>query len=253
MSPETTPKLRAILVDDEHLARRYLRQLLEAHPDVEIVAECADGFEAVKAVDDHRPDLVFLDIQMPKLDGFEVLELIHHPVSVIFATAYDQYALKAFDAHAVDYLLKPFSPQRLEESLLKVKRLHGSRAVAPEVASLRNDARPEGAYLERVVIKDGAKIVFVPVEDIDYISAEDDYVSVHSRDNSWLKHATISGLEDALNPAQFVRIHRSTLVRVDRIQRIERETKDRYVALLKSGTQLAISRSGHKRLKKLFR
>lgn len=246
MSGERRP-IRAIVVDDETLAREYLLDLLEAHPEVEVVAECANGFEAVKAVTEHEPDLLFLDIQMPKLNGFEVLELLEQDVDVVFITAYDQYALKAFDAHALDYLLKPFSPERLAAAIDNVYRRRGERM--PKIDSLRQESSPDDTYLKRVVVRDGARVVIIRVEEIDFVQAEDDYVAIHAVGQSHLKHQTLASLCDALDPARFVRIHRSTLVNIERIDRIELEAKDRYIAILKDGTLLNISRSGHKRLK----
>lgn len=237
--------IRAIIVDDEPLARQVLRELLDDHPEVEVVAECKNGFEAVKAVSDLPVDLLFLDIQMPKLDGFEVLELLDRPVPTIFVTAYDEYAVKAFDAHAVDYLLKPYTSERLAEAISRVE----GRTPPPDIAAA---ARPEDAYLTRIVIKDGADIVIVPEADVDYIQAEDDYVSVHTKGRSHLKHQTMASLETSLDPAHFVRIHRSAIVRLDRVKRIELLAKDRYVAILSDGTVLPISRSGHKRLKSVL-
>jgi two-component system LytT family response regulator len=239
--------ISAIVVDDEKLARKYLGEMLRVHPDVRVVAECKNGFEAVKAVAEHNPDLLFLDIQMPKLDGFEVLELIDEGPAVVFVTAYDQYALKAFDAHAVDYLLKPFSPERLAEALAKVRRNLGRGL--PPVSELRRAARSEEGPLRRIVVRDGASVTIVADREIDYVKAEDDYIALHTGGRSLLKHQTISGLEQELDPEMFVRIHRSTIVNVERIDRIELMAKDRYVACLEDGTQLGISRSGHKRLK----
>jgi len=234
--------IRAIIVDDEPLARQVLRELLDDHPEVEVLAECKNGFEAVKAVSELPVDLLFLDIQMPKLDGFEVLELLDRPVPTIFVTAYDEYAVKAFDAHAVDYLLKPYTPERLAEAISRVE----GRIPPPDIAAA---ARPEDQYLTRIVIKDGADIVIVPEADVDYVQAEDDYVSVHAKGRSHLKHQTMASLEASLDPAHFVRIHRSAIVRLDRVKRIELHTKDRYVAILSDGTVLPISRAGHKKLK----
>jgi two-component system LytT family response regulator len=244
---ESKATISAIVVDDEQLARKYLGEMLRAHPEVRVLAECKNGFEAVKAVAEHRPDLLFLDIQMPKLDGFEVLELIDEGPAVVFVTAYDQYALKAFDAHAVDYLLKPFSSERLAEAIDKVRRNLGSGL--PPIDELRRVARTEEGPLRRVVVRDGAAVTIVADQDIDYVKAEDDYIAIHTGGRSLLKHQTISGLEQELDPQRFVRIHRSTIVNVERIDRIELLAKDRYVACLKDGTQLGISRSGHKRLK----
>jgi two-component system LytT family response regulator len=240
-------KITAIIVDDEKLARQYLAEILHDHPDIHVMAECKNGFEAVKAVAEHGPDLLFLDIQMPKLNGFEVLELIEQPLAVVFVTAYDEYALKAFDAHAVDYLLKPFSRERLKESLEKVRRNLGRSL--PPVQELKDAARPAQGHQRRIVVKDGTSVVIIPEADIDYLQAEDDYVAVHSQGKSWLKHQTLASLEKALDPERFVRIHRSVIVQVDRIDKIEPYTKDTHLAILKDGTQLPISRAGYKRLK----
>jgi two-component system LytT family response regulator len=242
--------IRAIIVDDEQLARQYLGELLAQRPEIQVVAECKNGFEAVKAVSEQEPDVVFLDIQMPKLDGFEVLELLDRPVLVVFVTAYDEYAVRAFDAHALDYLLKPFSKERLAEAIEKIQHNLGQpRLPGPE---LKEAARPKDVYQKRIVVKDGTSVVIIRDDDIDYIQAEDDYVAVHSKKRSWLKHQTMSSLEQALDPQRFVRIHRSVIVNVERIARIEPYTKDRHLAILKDDTRLPISRSGHKRIKSLL-
>ena len=226
-----------VIVDDEELARGVIREMLAPHPEVRVLAECANGFEAVKAVSELKPHLVFLDIQMPKLDGFEVLELIDPAVAVIFVTAYDQYAIRAFDTHGVDYLLKPFSAERFERALAR--------------AGQRLGARPPGQYLERIVVKDGAKVYVIPVEKLDYALARDDYVELHSERKQYLKQQTISSLEARLDPACFVRIHRSALVNLERVAKIEAYTKDTHLAVLQDGTQLPVSRAGYARLKAL--
>src|SRR6185369_3192948 len=201
--------LRAVIVDDEELARGFLRELLQAHPEIEIAGECGNGFEAVKAVSELAPDLLFLDVQMPKLDGFEVLELIDQslqsPPVVIFVTAHDQYATRAFDAHAVDYLLKPFGADRFERALERAKSRLGERRLPVEVAAGRSPAeRPQ-----RIVVKDGTKVHIIPLDKLDYVEAQDDYVALHSGGRSHLKQQSIASLEAALDPARFVRIHRS--------------------------------------------
>lgn len=248
-------KIRAIIVDDEELARRVLREYVSAEPGLEIVAECANGFEAVKAISESSPDLVFLDVQMPKLNGFEVLELIGRDIAVIFVTAYDSYAMKAFDAHAVDYLLKPFSRERFQVALERARQRLGSAqpdTPVPEPAVLAAAARPTHEYLQRVVVKDGAKVTIIPVEKLDYVEAQDDYVALHSQKKSFLKQQTISSLEASLDPEQFVRIHRSCIVNLERIAKIEPYTKDSRVAVLNDGTQLPVSRSGYTRLTDLL-
>jgi two-component system LytT family response regulator len=234
--------VRAVIVDDEELARGYLREMLAAHPEIEIVAECANGFEAVKAIAEAAPDLVFLDVQMPKLDGFEVLELIEPrgpegTPAVIVVTAYDQYAIRAFDAHAVDYLLKPFSTERFELALERAKaRLGGRKPPAPE-------ERPQ-----RLAVRDGTRVHVIPLEKLDYAEAQDDYVALHSGGKSYLKQQTIGSLEALLDPARFVRIHRSAIVNLERVARIEPYAKESRVAILSDGTRLPVSRSGYARL-----
>jgi two-component system LytT family response regulator len=246
--------LRAIIVDDEELARQLLREQLWDAGGVEVVAECANGFEAVKAITDLKPDLLFLDIQMPKLDGFEVLELIDdRTAAVIFVTAYDQYAMKAFDAHAIDYLLKPFAADRLKSALVKAKAMRGSPDARPiQAVELAAAARPPGMTLERVVVKDGTRVHIIPIEKLDYAEAQDDYVALHSEKKTYLKQQTLASLETQLDPKRFVRIHRSYVVNLERIARIEPYTKDSRVAVLQDGTQLAVSRAGHAKLKELL-
>lgn len=245
--------IRAVIVDDEELARRVLLEYLDTQPDIEVTGECANGFDAVKVIGEQNPDLVFLDVQMPKLSGFEVLELIGKQPCVIFVTAHDTYAMKAFDAHAVDYLLKPFSRERFETAIQRARdRIGKAGPSAPEPAELSAAARPPEEYALRVVVKDGAKITIIPAAKLDYVQAQDDYVELHSERKSYLKQQTISSLEASLDPKQFVRIHRSAIVNVERIARIEPYTKDSRIAVLKDGTQLPVSRSGYARLSTLL-
>jgi len=247
---EGTRKCRAVIVDDEELARRVLRELLRAHNEVEVVAECANGFEAVKAVAELKPDLLFLDVQMPKLDGFEVLELIGEGPAVIFVTAYDQYALRAFEAHAVDYLLKPFGADRLKVALERTKeRLGGG---LPPPAELAAAARPPAQYLERIVVKDGSRVHIIPVSKLDYAEAQDDYVALAVEGKKHLKQQTLSNLEKALDPERFLRIHRSYIVNLDRLGKVEPYGKDTHVVILTTGAQLPVSRSGYARLREIL-
>ncbi len=238
--------IRAVIVDDESLARQFLRELIEGHSEIQIVAECANGFEAVKAITELRPDLLFLDVQMPKLDGFEVLELAGAELAVIFVTAYDQYALRAFDVHAVDYLLKPFDAARFEAALERAKSRLGQKLPPP--AELAAAARPPAQYLERIVVRDGAKVDIVTCDKLDYVEAQDDYVLLKTSGKSLLKQQTISSLETTLDPARFVRIHRSYIVNLERVAKIEPYTRDSRVAVLGDGTQLPVSRTGYARL-----
>jgi two-component system LytT family response regulator len=247
--------IRAVIVDDEELARRVLREFLASQSDIEVIAECANGFDAVKVIGESNPDLVFLDVQMPKLDGFEVLELIGREVAVIFVTAYDSYAMKAFDAHAVDYLLKPFSRERFDTAIERARRRIRSATPAPppvEPAELAAAARAPEQYAQRIVVKDGAKVAIIPVDRLDYVEAQDDYVELHSMKKCYLKQQTISSLEAALDPKQFIRIHRSSIVNIERVSRIEPYTKDSRIAVLNDGTQLPVSRSGYARLTALL-
>jgi len=251
--------LRAVIVDDEELARALLREYVESSSGVEILAECANGFEAVKAISEKKPDLVFLDVQMPKLDGFEVLELIGQEVAVIFVTAFDQYAMRAFDEHAVDYLLKPFSLERFQKALERARRRWGENQSsapggpqAPPGTELARAARPPREYLQRIVVKDGARVHIIPVERLDYAEAQDDYVALHSQGKSYLKEQTISSLEAALDPERFVRIHRSAIVNLERVEKIEPYAKDSRIAVLSDGAQLPVSRAGYERLRALL-
>lgn len=240
--------LRAVIADDEELARGILREYIARSDNeigIEIVAECSNGFEAVKACGELRPDVLFLDIQMPKLDGFEVLELIDREVAVVFVTAFDQYAMRAFDAAAVDYLLKPFGVERFRAALEKVRRRVGEVRPASLSETLQSAARPAGAHLERIVVKDGARVHVIPAAKLDYAEAQDDYVALRSEGKSWLKQQTIASLEAALDPKRFVRLHRSYLVNVDRITRIEPNTKDTWLAILTDGSRIPVSRGGY--------
>jgi two-component system LytT family response regulator len=251
-------KLGVVLVDDEELARGLLHEYLEASADIEILAECANGFEAVKAIAEKKPGLVFLDVQMPKLDGFEVLELIGQDVAVIFVTAYDQYAMRAFDEHAVDYLLKPFSLERFQKALERARQRLGEKgsapapAARPAAAELVRAARPPQEFLQRIVVKDGGRVHIIPVDRLDYAESQDDYVALHSQGKSYLKEQTISSLESALDPERFVRIHRSVIVNLERVAKIEPYAKDSRVAVLSDGSQLPVSRAGYDRLRSLL-
>ena len=251
MTAPARSRIRAVVVDDEELSRVLVREYAAAHDDIEIVAECANGFEAVRAVNDLRPDLVFLDVQMPKLDGFEVLELIGPDVGVIFVTAHDAHALRAFEVHAVDYLLKPFGPERFAEALHEA-RARLARAQPTPVARVVASARPTGAYLRRILIRNGARVDVVPVGSVDYVRARDDYVGVVAGGRERLKQQTLSDLESQLDPARFVRIHRSYLLNVDRLTRLGPATRDSYVAVLADGTELPVSRRGYARLNELL-
>lgn len=243
-------KIGALIVDDEDLARLVIRELLGPHPEIEILHECTNGFEAVKAFAEHKPDLIFLDVQMPKLTGFDVLELIGADVSVIFTTAYDQYAMRAFEVHAVDYLLKPIGRERFEAALDRAKSRLGEKMPAPQ--ELASAARPPQQFLERLVVKDGTKVTLIPTSKLDYAEAQDDYVALASQGKKHLKQQTIASLEACLNPDLFVRIHRSYIVNLERVVRIEPYGKDSRLAILTDGVRLPVSRAGYARLKVLL-
>jgi two-component system, LytTR family, response regulator len=241
--------LRVIVVDDELPARLALVHALSTIPNVEVVAQCANGFDAVKAVSETRPDAVLLDVHMPKLDGFDVLELIGQDVPVVFVTAHDEFAIRAFEVHAVDYLLKPVSPERLRTALDRV-RARGQAGASP--AQLRAAMSRPGDTLERIVIRDGPNVHVIPVDKVDYVEAQDDYVGFRTGGKTLLKEQTMSDIESALDPRKFVRIHRSYLLNVERLARVELYAKDSRVAILNDGTKLPVSRSGYQKLQQLL-
>ena len=248
---DSTRPLRIAVVDDEPLARAVLCEFLAAESNVEVVAQCANGFEAVKAVSELAPDLLLLDVQMPKLDGFEVLDLVGREVAVVFTTAYDQYALRAFDVHAVDYLLKPVSAERLSEALMRVReRLgRGERATPP---GLIETARPKEGHAHRVLVRDGPRVHVIPVDKIDYVQAQDDYVCFRSEGKDYLKEQTLAETEAQLDPAAFVRIHRSYLLNLSRLARVDQDERENRVAVLNDGKRLPVSRAGYTRLSSLL-
>jgi two-component system LytT family response regulator len=243
--------ISVLIVDDEAPARAIVREYLADYPQFVVAAECANGYEAVKAAGEHRPDLLFLDIQMPKLDGFEVLELLETKPQVIFVTAYDEYAIRAFQVHAIDYLLKPFTAARFAEVVAHAEQMVRRResgapeSVAPVASSMR---RP----LQRIAFRDGATIDVVPVQRIDYIEAQDDYVHVFSRGQRHIKQQPLGELETLLDPSRFIRVHRSYIVNLESLARVEPYAKDSRVALLKDGTRIPVSRAGYERLKGLL-
>jgi two-component system LytT family response regulator len=244
--------LRVLIVDDEAPARALLREYLEASPDCQLAGECRNGFEAVKAVAAEQPDVVLLDVQMPKLNGFEVAELLGDDVPVIFVTAYDEHAVKAFEVNAVDYLLKPVSAERFAAALERVRARAGRQPAAP-IAQVVAAARPEPRRaLDRILVRDGAAVHVLPVDQIDYAQGRDDYVGLHTGGRELLKQQRLAELEESLDPSRFVRIHRSYLLNVDRLSRLETEERDRRVAVLTDGTRLPISRSGYARLRELL-
>jgi two-component system LytT family response regulator len=243
--------LKIAIVDDEELARGVVREYLAGIAGVEIVAECANGFEAVKAVSELQPDLLILDVQMPKLNGFEVLELVGRDVAVVFVTAYDQYAIRAFEVHAVDYLLKPFSAERLTAAIGRVRERLGRGETVP-VQQLSAEGQPAQGHTRRVLVRDGPRVHVLPVEKIEYVQAQDDYVCFRCEGKEFLKEQTLGELEKTLDPAKFVRIHRSFVLNLDRLARVELDERENRVAILSDGRRLPISRAGYARLSQLL-
>lgn len=241
--------IKAVLIDDEPLARLIVREYLQDYPQVTIVQECNDGFEGLKAVMQHSPNLIFLDIQMPKITGFEMLELVEQPPAVIFTTAFDEYAMKAFETHAVDYLLKPFSKERFDKAMEKWLAQNGVQQQKTATESLLKDAVHLPGQTERVVVKTGGKIKIVPIPELQYLEAADDYVKLHTKEGVFLKNKTMSYFEQTLNPGQFVRTHRSYIVNVQEITRIDPYEKENHMAILKSGAQIPVSKAGYAKLK----
>jgi two-component system LytT family response regulator len=239
--------LRVLIADDENLARGLIREYCHSHTDLHIVGEAENGLEAVDAITELKPDLVFLDIHMPKLSGLEVLELTGLNSGVIFTTAYDRFALKAFDLHAVDYLLKPFAQSRFDAALSKARNMLGQGSPA-----LHNFLKEPKVNLQRIVVRERQQIIIVPIDHIDFIEAEDDYINIHVAGKTHLKTQSLSELETQLDPLQFVRIHRSYLLQVKALKQIERHSKDAHAALLYNGARLPISRAGYERLKSLL-
>ena len=239
--------IKVIIIDDEPLARSLVREYLETYPDIEIVAECGDGFDGVKAISIHKPDLLFLDIQMPKINGFEMLELLDEKPSVIFTTAFDEYAIKAFDINAIDYLLKPFNKERFDKAL---KRWIDTRTnIEEKTAALAETIAESDNQPQRIVIKLNNKIKIIPFSEIIYLEAAEDYVFVHTAEGRYMKHKTMIFFENALDKNQFVRCHRSYIVDVQQITRLEIYEKDSHVAILKTGAKVPVSKSGYGRLK----
>ncbi|MBN1117109.1 MAG: LytTR family transcriptional regulator DNA-binding domain-containing protein [Bacteroidales bacterium] len=244
-------KLKAVIIEDEELGRELVKNYLKEVDEVEIAAECENGFEGAKAINEHNPHLIFLDIQMPKLNGFEMLELIDDTErpEIIFTTAYNQYAIQAFELNAIDYLLKPFSKERFFEAVNKaIKRVHSNTKPAERSIS-KLSQHPLTDTLERIVVKSNSKISVIPVSKIRYIEAQDDYVMIYSTEGKHLKQATMKYFESNLSPNEFLRVHRSYIIRIDQVNQLEPYGKDSYVAKLKNGEPIKISKSGLKALK----
>ena len=281
----TITPVKTILIDDEPLARMIVREYLQTYPGIEIVQECGDGFEGIKAIQQLHPDLIFLDIQMPKINGFEMLELVEQPPAVIFTTAFDEYAIRAFESHAVDYLLKPFTKERFDKALRKWLDQRAARATTPspsqstpspsptttnpsapgspnptstpddqtsevdKTSALLETAAQSPTQQQRIVVKTGGKIKIIPLEDIHYLEAADDYVKIHTHNGAFLKNRTMSYFEKVLDPNQFVRTHRSYILNISQVTRIDPYEKDSHLCILQSGAQVPVSKAGYVKLK----
>lgn len=242
--------IKTIIIDDEPLARMVISEYLKPHADITLAAECGDGFEGAKAIQQLQPDLIFLDIQMPKLTGFEMLEILDDMPNVIFTTAFDEFAIKAFEKNAIDYLLKPISKERFEQALTKFRNTRPSHAAKETAAKV--DAFRDEETLERIVVKNGSQIKIIPVQQVIFLEAYDDYVKIHTKDGMFLKNKTMSSFEKQLDPKQFVRVHRSFIAKVDQLAKIEPMEKESYIATLLTGEKVNISKSGYARLKQII-
>ena len=243
---------KVIIIDDEPLARSIVIEYIQHFPDLIVSQVCSNGFEGIKAIQQYKPDLIILDIQMPKINGFEMLELIENRPAVIFATAFDEYAIKAFEAHAIDYLLKPFNQDRFEKAIKKWREQKNSSAGEKQTKQLLDDVSLTAPQNERIVIKDGSKIKIIPIQDVHYLEAADDFVKVFTKEGYFLKNKTMSHFEQVLDPVQFVRSHRSYIVNLQQITRIDPYEKDNHVAILRSGAKVPVSRTGYPKLKAIL-
>ncbi|MGD8780389.1 MAG: LytTR family transcriptional regulator DNA-binding domain-containing protein [Ignavibacteria bacterium] len=245
--------IRAIIIDDEKLARDIIKNFLKAHENIELIAESGNGFDGIEKINELKPDIVFLDIQMPKLSGFEMLELIDDPPLIIFTTAFDQYAIKAFEVNATDYLLKPFSKERFNDAVNKaLKNFKNIDSAKNKLNDLIRDTNYSKEFLERVAVKQNNKVTIIPSEEIEYLEAQDDYVMIYSSKGKYLKKKTMKFFEENLNPDEFVRIHRSYIVKIDRIEKIESSQSESNTISLKNRQTLPVSKTGYTRLKEFL-
>jgi two-component system, LytTR family, response regulator len=242
--------IKSIIIDDEPLARSIVQEYLQAQEQIEVVQECNDGFEGVKAIMQHKPHLIFLDIQMPKINGFEMLELLEEKPSVIFTTAFDEYAIKAFEAHAVDYLLKPFTKERFDKALEKF--FSQAPVQKKNTEELLQSATHLPSQSERIVVKTAGKIKIIPIPEILYLEAADDYVKIHTKEGAFLKNKTMGFFENTLPQDQFARVHRSYILNVQEITRIDPYEKENHLAILRSGARIPVSKSGYGKLKEVL-
>ena len=246
-------KIKIVIIDDEKLAREIVKTYLRKYENVEIAAECSNGFDALKQISELKPELIFLDIQMPKITGFEMLEVLEDPPVIIFTTAFDQYALKAFEVNATDYLLKPFSQDRFDEAMQKATKLLANKNdYNKKLSELSKALDKKEEFIERVVVKNGQKITIVPTDDIKYIEAQDDYTMLYTEKGNLLKQKTMKYFEENLDPKDFIRVHRSYFAKVSFIKQIELFEKESYKVILHDGTKLPVSKSGYQKLKDIL-
>jgi two-component system, LytTR family, response regulator len=246
---------RVLVIDDEPLARMVVLEYLQQFKnEIQVLQECGDGFEGIKAIMQHQPDLIFLDVQMPKINGFEMLELVEQPPQVIFTTAFDEYAIKAFEAHAVDYLLKPFSRERFNKAIEKFLAQAATTKLpaAKPTEDLLETAAQSPSQHERIVVKTGTKVKIIPVQDVEYLAADDDYVSIITPEGSFLKNKTMSFFERTLDPREFARVHRSYMINLSHITRIDPYEKETHMAILRSGARIPVSKTGYAKLKQVL-
>jgi two-component system LytT family response regulator len=241
--------IKAIIIDDEPLAREVVKEYLLAFPQVQVLQECNDGFEGLKAIQQHQPDILFLDIQMPKINGFEMLELVENLPAVIFTTAFEEHAIRAFEVNAVDYLLKPFSKDRFEKALQKWLDRRATDPPQQTAQLLESASASLPTQSNRIVVKINGKIKIIPVQDIHYLEAADDYVKIITQEGAFLKNKTMSFFEQTLDPQQFARVHRSYILNVNQVTRIEPYEKENHLAILRTGAKVPVSKTGYPRLK----
>lgn len=252
--------IKVLIIDDEPLARSIVAEYLQSYKEIQIMQECNDGFEGVKAITEHKPDIIFLDIQMPKINGFEMLELVENPPAIIFTTAFDEYALKAFEAHAVDYLLKPFNKERFDKAMQKcLPKLQEKQNIVFEkttdtqnTSGLLQEVAHTPPQNQRVVIKLNNKIKIIPFHEIQYIAAEGDYVMLYTAEGNFLKNKTMTFFESVLDKNQFVRTHRSYILNIQLVTRLEVYEKDSHLAILKTGAKIPVSKTGYTKLKEVM-
>ena len=242
--------IKAVLIDDEPLSREIVRAYLKSYPEVSVVEECNDGFEGIKAIMQHKPDLIFLDIQMPKINGFEMLELVEQPHAVIFITAFDEYAIRAFEANAIDYLLKPFPEDRFATAMNKF--LEKKNSGLPGTQQLLETMSKTPGQQQRIVVKTGSRVKIIPLHEIHFLEADDDYIKIVTAEGQFLKNKTMRFYENMLDNQLFVRVHRSYIIQLNQITKIEPYQKESHLATLRSGKQIPVSKTGYGKLKQIL-